>query len=473
MAKTQKYSFNRVETHMINNGHDNYQSIGVLCQKSRRIKNRTNYLIKNEKLTHSQVDKQLKKNEQTLYKKLPAAVSQRCTQIVGKEWKGFYESKKAYEKKPSHFNGKPKPPKYYHHASTIYIPRSSFKVINNKMFFAKELNLLPMKVMHSKSQNFNHSAESAIIKEVRFVPLGRSYKFEIIYDTSKTKHYIKQHTLLDKNRCIAIDIGLNNLAAIISNEPSVAPVLISGKPLKSINALYNKQVANLKTKRKSDSKQKYKSRKNHVLSKSRKRYNQINDYLHKASRFIVNHCLKNDIGTIIIGKNKEWKQESNMGKRNNQNFVSIPHYTFINKIRYKAQEYGINVIEREESYTSKASSIDLDPLPVYGDKKEKITFSGRRIKRGLYKSKSGFLLNSDINGALNIGRKELGDDFVSRYLSDRGCVNQPILKTMVNVNFPKVFGIKRIPLRSQNVLKDIELNSVIKTEANSKQQFVA
>lgn len=127
--------------------------------------------------------------------------------------------------------------------------------------------------------------------------------------------------------------------------------------------------------------------------------------MHKCSRLVVNHLVKNQIGTLVIGKNDGWKQESNMGKQNNQSFVSIAHARLIEMLQYKAQLVRIKVILTEESYTSKASFLDHDPIPVYGKKDKSIKFSGKRIKRGLYRSAQGILINSDVNGSLNIGRK--------------------------------------------------------------------
>lgn len=138
---------------------------------------------------------------------------------------------------------------------------------------------------------------------------------------------------------------------------------------------------------------------------SAKRANQVDSYLHKASRWIVNHLIDNKIVTLVIGKNEGWKQESNMGKRNNQQFVSIPHARLVEMLQYKADLVGIKVVLTEESYTSKASFLDNDPIPVYGKKEESVKFSGKRICRGLYKSADGTIINADVNGSLNIVRK--------------------------------------------------------------------
>ena len=139
----------------------------------------------------------------------------------------------------------------------------------------------------------------------------------------------------------------------------------------------------------------------------KKRTNWMNDYMHKVSRFIANYCVEKQISTLVIGKNEQWKTNSNIGKTNNQNFVQIPHAVLYKLIQYKAEEVGIKVIYQEESYTSKASYLDGDVIPVYADGR-KYTFSGKRIKRGLYRTKNGILLNADVNGAANIYRKQSG-----------------------------------------------------------------
>lgn len=132
-----------------------------------------------------------------------------------------------------------------------------------------------------------------------------------------------------------------------------------------------------------------------------KRNNRVDNYLHNASRWIINHLVEHGIGTLVIGKNDQWKQEINLGTRTNQNFVSIPHARFIQQLQYKAQLVGMTVLINEESYTSAASFLDLDPIPVY-KKGEKHRFSGKRINRAWYKSKNGLLIHADINASLNI-----------------------------------------------------------------------
>ena len=204
--------------------------------------------------------------------------------------------------------------------------------------------------------------------------------------------------ITDGNGIFGIDIGLDNLASCVSNNGSC--FIINGRPLKSINQYYNKRLAFLKSKLKDN-----KHTSKQIRSLTNKRNNKIKDYLHKASRILVNHVVSNGINTIIIGHNKCWKQEINIGKRNNQNFVSIPFNVFISMISYKATLEGINVKIVEESYTSKCSFLDNERICKHE------SYKGRRTKRGLFKTSFGRTINADINGAFNIIRKSEKESF--------------------------------------------------------------
>ena len=180
----------------------------------------------------------------------------------------------------------------------------------------------------------------------------------------------------------AIDIGVNNLVALTSNKVGFIPRLVNGRPIKSVNQCYNKQARNLQKKMSS----------NHHTSRelervASKRTRRIDHYMHTTSRRLIDLLVAEGIGTLVIGKNPFWKQESPMRKKDNQHFVQISHARFIDMLTYKARLVGIQVIVQEESYTSKASFLDLDPMPVYGEEESKPAFSGRRVKRGMYKSK--------------------------------------------------------------------------------------
>lgn len=224
---------------------------------------------------------------------------------------------------------------------------------------------------------------------------------------------------LDENKFLGIDLGLNNLATCISN--ANMPFIINGKPIKSENQWYNKKVTKLKSKL-----PKYKTKNGEIKQISwsknlqnltEKRNNRIEDYMHKASKMIVDYCVSNKISKIIIGKNKDWKKQINIGKINNQNFVSIPFNSLIYKIQYKTERYGIKVIVREESYTSKASFIDNDNIPDKYTENEKFIFVGKRNGRN-YRTQKGNVVNADLNGAANIIRKEIElNEYDKRLLS--------------------------------------------------------
>ncbi|GET44011.1 transposase [Microseira wollei NIES-4236] len=222
--------------------------------------------------------------------------------------------------------------------------------------------------------------------EVRLVPRCNSYVVEIVYEQP-------EKPALGGSFIAGMDLGLDNLVALSSNRPGFVPLLVTGTPLKSVNQFYNKRSSQLQSQLRG---KRFSSHQINRLTQSRNQY--VDNYLHQASRLVVNYLKSWEIGTLVIGKNDQWKQSINIGKRNNQNFVQIPHARLIEMISYKCQLEGIAVIVSEESYSS-----DFDPLPKYGDAVP--NFSGRRVKRGLYKTATGKLINADINRSLNIIRK--------------------------------------------------------------------
>jgi putative transposase len=214
-----------------------------------------------------------------------------------------------------------------------------------------------------------------------------------------------------------VDIGVNNLATIASDKPGFVPRIVNGRPVKSINQFYNKCRAELQSRL-------GKARTSHRLEQlTTRRTRRIDHELHTASRRIIDLLVAEGIGSLVIGKNPLWKQEANLGRRGNQNFVSIPHARFIAMLTYKAQLEGIQVLVTEESYTSKASFLDGDAMPLYDAARPAPTFSGRRVKRGLYRAADGRHINADVNGAYNIIRKVAPDAFAQ---GSRGCVVYPV-----------------------------------------------
>jgi putative transposase len=235
------------------------------------------------------------------------------------------------------------------------------------------------------------------IKQARIVPRNGYYVVEVVYEREPTPAAVNPFI------CAGIDIGLNNLAALTANKVGFVPRIVNGRPVKSINQCYNKRKAQLQHKLGTTGTTRQMER----LTTHRTR--QIDHYLHTASRRIIDLLVAEGIGTLVIGKNPLWKQEARMGKRTNQTFVSVPHARFIDMLTYKAALVGIQVKITEESYTSKASFLDRDPLPIFSPMQPAPTFSGRRVRRGLYRAADGRHINADVNAAYNILRKVLPD----------------------------------------------------------------
>jgi putative transposase len=229
------------------------------------------------------------------------------------------------------------------------------------------------------------------IKEVRILPRNGCFYSEFVYETAVEK------PVLDSSKCLGIDHGIDNWLTCVSNVET--SFIVDGLHLKSLNQFYNKQIANIKE----GKFQGFWSRKLAAITEKRNR--QVRDAINKAARFVINHCLENGIGTLVFGWNQGQKDGVNMGKKTNQKFVQIPTGRLKDRIAQLCEQYGIQFVETEESYTSKASFLDSDTLPKYGEKPERWKESGKRVQRGLYRSADGVKINADCNGAANILRK--------------------------------------------------------------------
>ena len=255
------------------------------------------------------------------------------------------------------------------------------------------------------------------IKEIRILPKANARFFEIqyIYEANCIRRNLNQ------SNALAIDLGINNLVTAVTNDGR--SFIIDGKRLKSINQWYNKENARLQS-IKDKQKLGYKPT-NRQKANTHCRNNRINDYMNKTARKIINYCIANDIGTLVIGYNKTFQKDSNMGTANNQIFVNIPYGQLRSKLEYLCQLNGITFVEQEESYTSKASFWDKDEIPAYeADNPKEYQFSGKRVHRGLYKRADGKYFNADVNGALNIMRKSSVVDMSILY--GRGEVDTPV-----------------------------------------------
>ena len=234
------------------------------------------------------------------------------------------------------------------------------------------------------------------LKEVRIIPRFDAQFFEVEFITeSESQPAVKTDNI------VAIDLGLDNLATCVSNTGS--SFILDGRKIKSINQWYNKENARLQSIK---DKQGIKGLTKKQISITVNRNNKIRDYLNKAARYLINWCSKNRISTLVVGVNPGLKQNINLGKKTNQKFVQIPHHSLRLKLKAMCDRYGLIYKEQEESYTSKASFLDGDLIPVYNaDNPTEYSFSGKRVKRGLYKTREGKLINADCNGAANIGVK--------------------------------------------------------------------
>ena len=394
----------RTETHIIKESNPIYRWILEECSRSRNLYNKTLFIyrqaftgnhdkienfksiIRHEKFISSfELVKQMAKLKDSDYYAMTKKNS--GTQVVcqvDKVMKSWFASLKAYKKDTSKFRGRPRIPSYKKKDELNYL---TYTYVDAKLQKDGTINIskkikLPI---HTKLKN---------IQQVRLVPKTGYVQVEIIYNKEIND------SKLDKTRAIGIDLGLNNLMAITSNIGNISN-LVNGRPLKSINQYYNKRKAHLTSWLE---KGKLKSSKR-LRRLEMKRMMKIKDYLHKTTRRIVELMEQNNIGTCFVGHNKGWKQEINIGSRNNQNFVSIPYSLLINMLRYKIEEKSGQLIELNESYTSKCSFLDNEEVCKHE------TYKGKRVKRGLFLSSDKKALNADINGSLNILKRGIGFSF--------------------------------------------------------------
>lgn len=362
----------------------NKREFDDLALKSKNLYNKANYVIRQEFINNSnwiryyELDKLCKTAVWQEYLLLPAQTSQQILKLLDQNWKSFFQAIKKWKKNHSLYLGRPRLPKYIkNNKNLIIFTNQQIKLKSGYIYFPKKANLKPIKTKVTTN-----------IYQVRIIPKYTCYVVEVIYE-KKTN---RLNNNLNQDLNLGIDIGVNNLAAIVSNL-SLASILIHGRPLKSINQFFNKHKAKLMSFIGNT------GTSNRIEKLTHKRNQKINDYLHKSSRFIVNYANENNIGTIVIGKNNGWKNGIKIGKRNNQNFVNLPFCKLIQQIEYKAEEFGIKTICNEESYTSKCDALALESVEKHA------TYKGKRIKRGLFRSSTGRVINADINGAANILRK--------------------------------------------------------------------
>jgi len=392
----------RVEQHIIKKSNRYYPMLDNFCFKSKNLYNHAMYIVRQEFISsgkwfrYQDLDKLLKlDSDYPDYRNMPTAhAAQQLLKIVDNVWKSFFRSIKDWSKHRDKYLGKPNLPKYLKKSSRtlLILTNQNVKVSENILQFPKIFNGFTLNTQCIHKDNFRS------IQQVRFVPKSQCIIAEVVYNIE-----ISDDKRVDNGRYLSIDIGIDNLATVTNNFGE-QPFIINGKGLKSINKFYNKKVSHY---------QEIAKRMNDIYCTHRmnyftvKRNFKINDYLHKASRYIVNYANSNDVSVIVIGKNDGWKQKSTMSKNINQTFVQIPFTRLIQMIFYKAEECGISVITTEESYTSGTSFLEQElPIKEFYNKK-------RRIYRGLFRTTSNQLINADVNGSLQIMKKVFPNAFAN------------------------------------------------------------
>jgi len=374
------------------------ETISMVCHLSKNLFNQANYILRQQFLKQEKLSsyndlvklfqKPSENNENNNYRKLPAQTAQWTIKKVKQSWYSFFKARRAWKKHPEKFMGMPKPPKYKEKNGEFMLifTNQQCSIADGILKFPKIMNL----EVKARLENVN-------LREVRIIPQGVGYLIEIVYEKE-----IMDLAKVKSHKIMGIDIGVRNIVTVgdsISNEG----IAVRGGVLKSINQFFNKEYARLRSI--SDRQMGNKQLTNRERKLFQKRNRKIKDIMHNLSKNIVHYAKSRNIDTIIIGHNNGWKQNTDTGKKNNQNFVQIPFNTLISQIKYKAEEIGINVIIKNESHTSKCSFLDMESIEHHE------TYMGKRIRRGVFRSKNGILIHADLQAVYNIIKKAVPEAF--------------------------------------------------------------
>lgn len=395
-----------------------YQSLRILCRTAKNLMNQAIYLCRQHYFTEGKYlgrDATYAELKTSInYKILNANMAQQSLRLVDRMFKSFIALLRLVKKKQIDSRAVNMP---------HYQPKDGYAPLMIQVFSIRDgVFTLPYSKLFEKTRDkisvrVPPSLDVKSVKFIRIVPIRNAKFFEIQY----VYEAAEEQRELDKQKALAIDFGVNNLMTCADSDGG--SFIIDGRRLKSVNQWFNKRNSYLCSIK---DKQKYgrKSTAQQLLI-ARKRQLRVNDYISKACRRVISYCLERQIGKLVCGYNVTFQLRPNMRKTNNQNFVNIPFGKIREKLQYLCRLYGIEYIEQEESYTSKASFLDRDELPVYNaDNPQTYTFSGKRIKRGLYRAADGTALNADLNGALNILRKSKAVSLAG--LGCRGDLDTPV-----------------------------------------------
>ena len=395
------------------NNYKHNEELFEMCRFSKDLYNQTMYIIKTNLkdgkfLFYNDLDKILKVTPnlegEINYRKLKSQVSQQCLKLIDKNLKSYFKSIKDWAKNKNKYKGRPHLPNYLPKNGMFQLiyTNQSCSIKGGKIYFSKDLFVpIPQwEKISSVLKNF---------KQIRVNPKNEYTEIEIVYEIELENYD------LDKSRYSSIDLGIDNLVTMVTDFSE--PIIYSGKQIKSKNQYFNKTLSERKSVLEKENKKKTSKFIKHLCDKRTK---ETEDVYHKVSRHIVNLLTQNKIGNLIIGYNSGWKDSIDIGKVNNQNFVMISHDKLISVLEYKCRMVGINVIKHEESYTSKCDGLCLETIGRHE------TYLGKRKKRGLFQSSVGKLVNADVNGALNIMRKVVGDSEIVSRIINSGRLFRPL-----------------------------------------------
>jgi putative transposase len=383
-----------VEQHGVRDSDRRYAAIDRAAFASKNLDDAANYILRQAYihegiwLNFAAVYPRIKDHE--AYSVLPREVSNDVLRQLDHDWRAFFADLDAWRADPSRFFGRPHLPGY----------KDKQQGRNLLIYDLQAISLTGLRrgeVIPSQL-GISIRTKQTTVKQARIDPRNGYYVVEVVYECEAAP------AAVNPDLCAGIDIGLNNLAALTSNKAGFVPQLVNGRPVKSINQFYKKRKAELQKKLGTTGT----TRQMAQLTAHRTR--QIDHYLHTASRRIIDRLVAEGMGTLCIGKDPLWKQNGRLGKRGKQTVVQVPHARFSEMLTYKAELVGIQVTITEESYTSKASVLDADPLPVYGAA-DIPPFRGKRVKRGRYRSATGRRINAEVNGGYNTIRRVLPDSF--------------------------------------------------------------